>query len=206
MTIAEQMDLLELLEEQKLAAPASSLYASSARGVRARAEEFEAWQSEHGSFGCYGRSHAWHLELRLSHHEDVLTDRCQPTVLQADLRCQDNAHSRPCQCVGDLVSRGACLGCDWEGPVQGTVALAVADAHDHAWSGWRDLPVVSQAAGARDIEEAARGAPDMAVSGGVEVSGRLADRRRTDRHPASAVLRPGGPRRHWTRRLRPRRS
>lgn len=37
--------------------------------------------------------------------------------------------------------RGACFGCDWKGPERhGSENVAVEDAHDHAWPGWRDLP------------------------------------------------------------------
>jgi hypothetical protein len=43
-----------------------------------------------------------------------------------------------------MVFRGACRGCDWEGPVQGGENPAAEDACDHAWPGWRDLPPVSR--------------------------------------------------------------
>ncbi|MEU9887979.1 DUF6349 family protein [Sphaerisporangium sp. NPDC051011] len=38
--------------------------------------------------------------------------------------------------------RGACLGCQWEGPDWRSEREAVEDAHDHCWPGWRDLPAV----------------------------------------------------------------
>lgn len=40
--------------------------------------------------------------------------------------------------------RGGCLGCDWEGDTRDGYGVAVEDAHDHAWPGWRDLPAVKQ--------------------------------------------------------------
>jgi hypothetical protein len=51
-----------------------------------------------------------------------------------------------CYCVTVDVSRGICLGCGWSGPIRdnerGGSHLAVEDAHDHAFPGWRELPVV----------------------------------------------------------------
>jgi hypothetical protein len=51
-----------------------------------------------------------------------------------------------CYCVQLDVSRGVCLGCGWTGPIrsrgEGGGHVAVEDAHDHAFPGWRELPVV----------------------------------------------------------------
>lgn len=46
-----------------------------------------------------------------------------------------------CMCVGDLVYRGACLHCSWEGTTRPSENQAAEDAHDHAWPGWRALPI-----------------------------------------------------------------
>jgi len=71
---------------------------------------------------------------------DQPSDTCRPTILNADLRC--NHYNENCFCVGDLVYRGVCLHCDWEGPVRGDETEAAEDAHHHAWPGWRDLQLV----------------------------------------------------------------
>lgn len=42
--------------------------------------------------------------------------------------------------------RGACLGCDYEGPDRARANEAVEDAHDHTHPGWRDLPVIQMPA------------------------------------------------------------
>ena len=49
--LAGQLDLLAAIEEVKLEAPAPTLYGSPARGLAARAAEYDAWRAEHGSFG-----------------------------------------------------------------------------------------------------------------------------------------------------------
>ena len=64
---------------------------------------------------------------------------CQPTALER----RDDPRQ------GDTAMRGGCLTCGWLGPVrpghydeQG----AIEDAHDHAFPGWRDLPIVPHVA------------------------------------------------------------
>jgi hypothetical protein len=51
-----------------------------------------------------------------------------------------------CYCLTAVLARGICLGCGWSGPIRhpeaGGEHVAVEDAHDHAFPGWRDLPVV----------------------------------------------------------------
>ncbi|GIF74154.1 MULTISPECIES: DUF6349 family protein [Asanoa] len=115
---------------------APSLYDSPSRGLVARTAEVEAWRARYGNWSSIRRSHAWEVHITCP---DTPTARCQPTVLSADLRCDclDN-----CCCVGDLLYRGACRGCDWEGEPRNQENAAVEDACDHAWPGWRDLPVV----------------------------------------------------------------
>ena len=62
-------------------------------------------------------------------------------MLTAALHC-DHYH-RDCLCVGrGGVYRGACLHCTWEGPLRDGENAAAEDAHDHAWPGWRELPLV----------------------------------------------------------------
>jgi hypothetical protein len=155
--MAGQLDLLSLLEEAKLAAPSPTLYGSPVRGLAARHAEFQRWRDEHGGFGSLGRSHAWTVWITCP---DSPTERCQPTVLSADLRCDcDNQRDQPhCGCVGDLMYRAACRGCDWEGQPADRENAAAEDACDHAWPGWRQLPIVGRVpeerkARARWVEE-----------------------------------------------------
>lgn len=165
---AHHDDLLDLLDEiqttERLNGPAPSLFASTTRGVQERVAEFQAWCEEHDSFASYRRSHAWLPEISNSREardwSAALPSRCLPTVLHANLQDCDHA-GRRCYDVGGLVYRGACYGCTWESPsIRGRVSEAVEDAHDHAWPGWRDLPIVP----CRPDEEYARKAGRRKVS------------------------------------------
>lgn len=127
------------------------LYRSAARGVAARAAEFEAWQVQHGSFGSLIRAHAW--TSRAGAGPDTLTDRCQAAVLAVDLRqpVRGEDPGLECSCTeADVyLYRGACrrAGCAWEGPPRDGLDAenpAAEDALDHAWPGWRDLPVLDR--------------------------------------------------------------
>jgi len=131
----------EALARQR-ADPAPGLSDSPARGYRARQDAFEAWIAEYGSFGSPARSRGWHV-ASTSPVADTPTDRCQPTLLSADLRCQH--YSGGCACVGKPYDRGACLRCPYDGPVRDRGNPAVDDGHDHAWPGWRQLPTVPRA-------------------------------------------------------------
>jgi len=89
----------------------------------------------------YGRSrHTWHLGLT--------TGWCATApghtlcLLSCDLRCPPNHKDRGevCQCVGDLLEQANCPECRWH--FIGTEGAAVEAWHDHAWPGWRELPIV----------------------------------------------------------------
>lgn len=136
--IPEQLDLLAELEQQAALLPAPTLYSSTVRGLAGRAAEYSAWRDAFGTLGSSRRSHAWTVEVACP---GEATEQCQPTVLSADLRC-DCPWGQPCFCVGDLMYRGACRGCAWEGPPCDSENSAAEDAHDHAWPGWRELPIV----------------------------------------------------------------
>jgi hypothetical protein len=100
------------------------------------AAAFERWCFEHGSFGCIPRSHMWHPAITMG---DANTDTAghDLAVLTADLRCDH--HGERCQCVGTLLTRAICETCRWH--ADGTEQHAVEAWHDHAWPGWRTLPV-----------------------------------------------------------------
>lgn len=135
-----QLDLFaeyEATEQQRRAAEAPSLFNTGAQGYFARIAALEQWKHDYGNFDCYRRSHAWHAELTAKAERP--TGACRPTILMADLRCDHLGHD--CMCVGDLIYRGACLHCTWEGPVRDDENPAAEDAHDHAWPGWRELPI-----------------------------------------------------------------
>jgi len=139
-------DLLDLIWEADHDQPPQTLFASATRGFAARIAEFDTWRTWYGRQGCLRRSHGWNPGIT---HPDTPAGRCQPTLLDVDLRCTISDHWRsrsdnrdPCLCTGHLLYRGACRHCDWEGEPRLDENQAVEDAHDHAWPGWRDLPVM----------------------------------------------------------------
>lgn len=124
------------------------LYASPARGRAARLAEYELWRQLFGTCGCACDSHAWRPALHLRCEGPM--DRHEPFLLDCDLRRFRTSGPLatpvpPCGHDADwLAYRSACLmdGCDWEGPERAGENPAVEDGMDHAWPGWRDLPVV----------------------------------------------------------------
>lgn len=138
-----ELDLLDLLEETKHNLPCRTLFATATRGVQERYAEWLSWRNEYGEFGSIPRSHAWLPEATgFTGHDPLeeLTSRCMPAVLLASMWCE---HHGRCYCVSNgNLARGACFGCTWEGAPAEHTSVAVADAHDHAWPGWRDLPPV----------------------------------------------------------------
>lgn len=139
----EQLDLfaeIEAADAQRAFDEAPSIYATSARGYFARLEAADAWADRYGHFDSNLRSHAWRAACGSPEGRDAAEADHRPAVLTADLRCHH--YHEDCSCVGDLVYRGACLHCGWEGDVRADENTAAEDAHDHAWPGWRDLPIV----------------------------------------------------------------
>jgi len=133
----------EVLAQQR-ADQAPGLYDSPARGHRARQDAYEARIAEYGSFGSPARSRG-RQAASTSPVADTPTDRCQPTLLCADLGCQHYSGGCGCGCVGEPYDRGACPRCPYEGPVRDRENPAVDDAHGHGWPGWRQLPTVPRA-------------------------------------------------------------
>jgi hypothetical protein len=137
-----QLDLFaeaEAAEDQRRIDAAPTLFDTEQRGYFVRVAAAEQWAQDYGSFDCHRRSHAWHAAAIRS---DTIqpTESCRPVVLTAALHC--NHYDGDCLCVGDTVYRGACRYCTWEGPLHDGENPAAEDAHDHAWPGWRDLPLV----------------------------------------------------------------
>lgn len=142
---ADQLDLfaeLDALEREERAADAPGLFDLDRQvGYFARVERAQAWRAAYGGAVSARSAHAWVPCISEMFSDHQPTAVCRPTILTADLRCD---HYRvACSCVGDLYYRGACFGCSFEGPVRGRENPAVEDAHDHAWPGWRELPIVA---------------------------------------------------------------
>ncbi|MDT5134300.1 MAG: hypothetical protein QOE41_3611, partial [Mycobacterium sp.] len=144
----EQLDMFaefEAGETQRRAEQASTLFETAARGYFARIAAFEQWVNDYGHFDSYRRSHAWHAQLGDPRGVSP-TYICRPVILCADLRCDCDNDDQGCYCAGgvDLLYRGACLHCTWEGAACEGENAAAEDAHDHSWPGWRELPLAHQ--------------------------------------------------------------
>lgn len=108
------------------------------------------------------RHHNWQTNVHQQHHERNAAG-CELVEYWADLRCSYREHGgrmswrQPtpqhlfdkygeddtgvrCQCVGEPVSRAACDRCRWQTIGDGTQVLK--GWLDHAWPGWRDLPLI----------------------------------------------------------------
>ena len=132
-------------QQQKTFDQAPSIFGDTARGFFARVAAAKQWDENYGHFDCLRRSHAWRDEIGGSgfgRGRNAVAEVCRPVTLTADLRCEH--WDIDCCCVSDLVYRGACLHCAWEGDIRDDHNGAVEDAHDHTWPGWRDLPIVTR--------------------------------------------------------------
>jgi hypothetical protein len=143
-----QLDIFAAIDEANAEQRPRCAFNSPARGVTARLAEFAEWQAEYGRNGSLRRSHAW---TAMFPGKVGPTDRCMPAVLDADVRKPDElddiATWPRCGCsenYDELMYRGVCRGCDWEGRPRRGENPAVEDACDHAWPGWRDVPIVAK--------------------------------------------------------------
>ena len=140
----EQLDLFAEIEAaaKRVFDEAPSIYSTTARGYFQRLDAANAWTARYGNFDGHLRSHAWRPACGSPEGRYGGEDQHRPGVLTADLLCHH--YDTECACVGDIVFRGACLHCAWEGEVRDDENTAAEDAHDHAWPGWRDLPIVAR--------------------------------------------------------------
>jgi hypothetical protein len=136
--------------------PPSIYHDRGGRGAAFREWAFAQWCEADplNGFGSIDVSHGWRIGTtspgaRLGGEFDFdAVDHCLPTLMHASLACPHNwwevrdEGAVQCQCVAGSVHRGACLFCDWEGEIVTAEYQAIEDAHDHAWPGWRELPLV----------------------------------------------------------------
>ena len=111
---------------------------------------FAHWQFLNGGYGSYARSHMWHRSIAAPNGAE-LGEHCFD-LFSADLRCQPESHGRPhseCACVGDLTYQAICEPCSWHVVTVGE-NTAVESWHDHALTGWRQLPIVPARIRTRD--------------------------------------------------------
>lgn len=103
---------------------------------------FEHWKFLHKLDNAHAESRMWHRAITVPGGVDVGEHFFD--FFSADLRCdpwrQDKPH-HDCSCVGDLSYMAICEPHDWH-VIAGDENAAVEGWHDHAFPGWRDLPIV----------------------------------------------------------------
>jgi hypothetical protein len=129
--------------------------------------------------------------------DDVVeaTDRCVATVLDVTTREWDQG----LYTVGAILHRGGCLGCEWEGPPTLDENIAAEEACEHAWPGWRHLPVVDRP------PLSAHGDPSRPTRAGLRAFGRIVEACEAvmpgweaTGAPMRTRRRPPGTRHHWS--------
>lgn len=132
----------EIDHDYDLERPVPKLYADrDCRGLAQRRWAREEWVRQYGHFDSVRVSHGWYENF--TSWSTPETAHCQAAVMSANLSCHHTSrYADPCQCVDGTVYRGACYYCDWEGGLRPSEEDALEDALDHAWPGWRELPVV----------------------------------------------------------------
>lgn len=102
-------------------------------------EAFAHWKFLHHLDRSWTGSRMWHRGITPSsgngHGFDFFT---------ADLRCEPWEHpasGQGCQCVGELMYQTICAPCEWR-DITNSENRAVEAWHDHAFPGWRQLPIL----------------------------------------------------------------
>jgi len=114
-------------------------------------EAFDRWVFEHGHLGSHPASHMWIPEITTSFYTPTTREghsfalytadtRCNCSI-RSGLNCQDWEDSGKCQCIGDLLYQTICTNCQWH-TISNRENETVLAWHDHAWAGWRNLPIV----------------------------------------------------------------
>lgn len=137
------LDLLVEIEAGPLQAPPR--YTIEVYPPHELQRAWDAWVADNGVIGSVHRCHQWRPEMNSVERQAEASGHAY-LPLRAWLGCDFKEHGREqrerCQCVGEAVTRAWCEPCAWASPIVGTNAEAIAAWHDHAWPGWRDLPVL----------------------------------------------------------------
>lgn len=105
-------------------------------------EAFERWVEENGVFGCLARSGMWHRAL--CSDPFATANGHSHYQLIADLRSDDRPdvqHVEGIERFDRLLYQSICRECRWH-TIHDGENKAVEAWHDHAFPGWRTLPVV----------------------------------------------------------------
>ncbi len=103
---------------------------------------FEHWQFLHKLDNSRTQSRMWHRAITVPSGVDAGEHAFD--FFTVDLRCEPWKHPDPpanCMCVGDLTYMAVCEPHGWHF-IAGDENSAVEGWHDHAFPGWRELPIV----------------------------------------------------------------
>lgn len=106
--------------------PAADLHAAEERRRLENIRSGNGWKRDYCSTPLILEHHSLHM-------------------FQVDLRCNTQHSKWPeprieCECMGDYLSQAVCDHCEWH--VIGAEKDVVAQWHDHAMPGWRELPTL----------------------------------------------------------------
>jgi hypothetical protein len=102
----------------------------------------EHWRFLHKLDPSRTPSRMWHRAIAAP--GGVAVGEHEFDLFTADLRCEPWTHREPhggCQCVGDLIYQAICEPDGWH-VIAADENTAVEGWHDHAFPGWRELPIV----------------------------------------------------------------
>ena len=102
-------------------------------------EAFAHWKFLHHLDRSWHGSRMWHRGVTVSGGNGHDFD-----FFSTDLRCEPWEHpasDQGCRCVGELMYQAICNPCEWH-VITDAENLAVEEWHDHAFPGWRELPLL----------------------------------------------------------------
>ncbi len=101
---------------------------------------------ENGRFGCIPNSHMWHRAVAhdgITGSDDIDTPAHTAHVFTADVGCRClRPYDDRCSCTTAYLHQIICDRCTWH--AIGDENTVVEGWHDHAFPGWRTLPVVPE--------------------------------------------------------------
>lgn len=101
-------------------------------------DAFDRFCAEFGHFGSYSRSHMWH-RAPCSGTAEPTDDGHEIHLFMAHADCKAGDHDHD-PLPGGLMYQAICPTCRWH-DIAASERAVVEAWHDHAWPGWRDLPI-----------------------------------------------------------------
>lgn len=112
---------------------------------------WSCWTLINGNTSSAHAFHQWAVD-EVSSTPHMSGHECTTTYAYLGCGTSPSHHTpeRSCSCVGGDVYRTVCAPCGWASDVLAREDEAIWAWHDHAWPGWRELPVVEHVLTARN--------------------------------------------------------